>query len=583
MNQISDMLADKRVMPLIRYDEEVKDHVTDYFFKLALRVLFPLYFLFHLYDRMVVPDKAWVFLGIRLTILPVILFFWAIFKGKWRGYWHLGFVWGSTGLISGHMALMSALSGGSLIYLQSALMMGGVFLIIFPLAGWQNLVTGIMALIPYMICLMDPSLPFQNRVLMASQACAVTGLFFLAAFSFDRIRLRGFRQKSNLFMLATTDSLTGLKLRRYFFNRFIQEISLQFRKQEDLFLSVAMFDIDSFKAINDRYGHQAGDRCIRHVGEIIQRSIRIYDVPCRFGGEEFVILFPAAQISDAAMVCERIRKTVENSPILIGSRELKLHISAGVSGIRLPIPLGIRQDCLKEASLQKTFLVKCMMRVIKEADDALYQAKKNDKNQVVTGRPAEVISDIHPEEIPVIKQYLVYFEQQTQIFDDADEAGKKELDRDMFFYPPEFFFRRCTEGVYRQYRDPAWSETLAMIRFKNADPKLLKAQVGRFFRLADVISMLEEDLVGVIFVGLKPESLAVIGERISMNISSVRGSEKVQVRISAAELRFKRGDFSPARLSEIRHEYFVRETEKIFSALKTHRFKHGESNYFIKE
>lgn len=566
-------------MANIRYDEEVKDQTIQNSFRIAFPILFPVYFVCHFYDWTMARDQAWLFLGIRLTLLPLIALFYFAFKNKWQGAWYLWFVWTSAAAVSAQMTVMAALASHPDIYLLAVLMMGCAFLMLFPLPGKHNIITGLCIFVPYCGYLIAESLDSHYRFSLGVQTLGMTAVFVAASSSIDRARLRSFRQKTDLFVLATTDSLSGLKLRRYFFNRFIQELSLQFRKREDLFLSAVMIDIDSFKTINDRYGHQAGDRCIRHIGDIIQKGIRIYDVPCRFGGEEFVVLFPAAQLSETAMVCERLRKSIENSTVMIGTREVRLTVSIGVSGVMPPIPKEVQNMHFQSAKDQQIFLVKSMMRVIKEADQALYEAKSKGKNQVVIGKPANLLGEVSQEELPILKQYLVYFEHQSLIFDDH-EAAEDKAEEDFIFYPPEFFSRRCVEGLYRRYRDPEWSETLAMIHLENVDFKLAKKHLGNLFRLADVISVMDTSLIGVLFVGMNSESLSIIRERIARKLSAIPGMEKIEVRISAAELKFQDENWTQETSKLVNNEDFAKEVERIFSILKRHRFGAREMLYF---
>lgn len=566
-------------MANVRYDDEVKEQTIQNFFRIAMPVLFPLYFLCHVYDWALAPKSAWFFLGIRSTLLPILGFFFFVFKKKWAGPWHFAFIWIFALLISTQMSFMAVTAGHSVIYLLGTLMMGCAVLMVFPLPAKQNLITVAALLVPYFIyLLLEPQTP-EFRLSMFFQALGMGAVFFAASNSLDRMRMRAFKQKTDLFVLATTDSLSGLKLRRYFFNRFVQELSLQFRKREDLFLSAVMIDIDSFKAINDRYGHQAGDRCIRHVGEIIQKSIRIYDVACRFGGEEFVVLFPAAQLSETAMVCERLRKSIESSTVMIGQREVRMTVSIGISGVMPPIPKEVQNMHFQNAKDQKLFLVKSMMRVIKEADRALYEAKKKGKNQVVIGQPADLLAEVGPDEMPILKQYLVYFENQALIFDDHEVENEKAAEEDFLFYPPEFFFRRCVEGLYRRYRDPEWTETLAMIRLENVDCQAAKKHLGNLLRLADVTSVLDSSLVGVLFIGMNPDGLGLIRERLLKKLSSMPGMSKIEIRIAAAELKFQDENWEQETSKLVSHADFTKEVERIFSVLKRYRFGPREILY----
>jgi diguanylate cyclase (GGDEF)-like protein len=109
--------------------------------------------------------------------------------------------------------------------------------------------------------------------------------------------------------IAVTDELSGLASRRYFETRLAEEWSR--RERYGGALAVACFDLDRFKAINDTWGHPAGDRVIRAFGEIVRSAVRGSDLACRYGGEEFAILFPQTSAGPASAVAERIRRGLE--------------------------------------------------------------------------------------------------------------------------------------------------------------------------------------------------------------------------------------------------------------------------------
>jgi diguanylate cyclase (GGDEF)-like protein len=93
-----------------------------------------------------------------------------------------------------------------------------------------------------------------------------------------------------------------------------------------------MIDIDDFKSVNDSYGHLAGDAVIRDVAEILRRSVRVFDVCARFGGEEFAIIMPGSVVDSAAMVAERIRERIEAyRPTEPGLERIKLTVSIGLA------------------------------------------------------------------------------------------------------------------------------------------------------------------------------------------------------------------------------------------------------------
>ena len=160
------------------------------------------------------------------------------------------------------------------------------------------------------------------------------------------------------------DSLTGLYSRRYILERLDEEVERSKRYGE--ILSVAMIDVDDFKKINDEYGHDVGDEVLRHVSKGMSESVRSIDMIGRYGGEEFLIIFPHTPAYRAVDSCERVRRSVE-AIRLISS---KLTISIGLA------------DSLECDSNAKS-LIKC-------ADIALYIAKERGKNQVTEYSKLEV-------------------------------------------------------------------------------------------------------------------------------------------------------------------------------------------------
>ena len=111
--------------------------------------------------------------------------------------------------------------------------------------------------------------------------------------------------------MATVDAVTGLFNRRYFETRLDAEIERARRHEQDL--ALLLIDIDNFKHVNDTRGHLEGDRTLRDVADLLRAGVRIFDVCARFGGEEFVIVMPAASVTVAQHVAERIRARVERS------------------------------------------------------------------------------------------------------------------------------------------------------------------------------------------------------------------------------------------------------------------------------
>ncbi len=158
---------------------------------------------------------------------------------------------------------------------------------------------------------------------------------------------------------ANIDPLTKVLSRRSL--EFILSSNFHIAKISKRPLSVAMVDIDNFKQINDRYGHQVGDCVLKKVAHLIQESLRKSDFIFRYGGEEFFILFPFTTKEDAKYVMERILKKISDYKIRCGSFEISVTVSAGIASI---------DDADDIYSL------------ISYADKALYKAKNTGKNRV---------------------------------------------------------------------------------------------------------------------------------------------------------------------------------------------------------
>ncbi|MBU2500556.1 diguanylate cyclase, partial [bacterium] len=160
--------------------------------------------------------------------------------------------------------------------------------------------------------------------------------------------------------LAMEDQLTGLPNRRAGLDRLEQVWAEASRTRNPMLVMV--MDIDKFKRVNDTYGHDAGDVVLRSTAGVMRNTLREYDIVCRFGGEEFLVICPGADIQIAMALGDRIRAAVENNHISTPEFEGNVTISIGVS---------VRGD--EHANPQE---------MIKEADEALYAAKNAGRNKV---------------------------------------------------------------------------------------------------------------------------------------------------------------------------------------------------------
>ena len=165
---------------------------------------------------------------------------------------------------------------------------------------------------------------------------------------------------------AITDALTGL-YNRHYLNTHLDNMVRQ-ALNNNKSLSLMIMDMDHFKQVNDTYGHDVGDQVLKQLSEIIINTVRSADLAARFGGEEFVILMPETDVKQANDVAERIRKLVENT-------DMKVSHSIGI--IRKTISIGVAY--LDEMGDTGEAL-------LKRADEALYKAKHEGRNKVVTAQ-----------------------------------------------------------------------------------------------------------------------------------------------------------------------------------------------------
>lgn len=159
---------------------------------------------------------------------------------------------------------------------------------------------------------------------------------------------------------ASSDALTGLPNRGAFETR-LASVAHHFERYERPF-ALVILDVDHFKKFNDTWGHEAGDRVLQHVADLLRNGVREVDLPARLGGEEFVILLPETQLADAMEAAERVRRAIESRPVTWNGKPLRVTASFGVAACPQCCPLP--------------------GEVLAAADAALYRSKDGGRNRV---------------------------------------------------------------------------------------------------------------------------------------------------------------------------------------------------------
>ena len=161
--------------------------------------------------------------------------------------------------------------------------------------------------------------------------------------------------------MTTTDMMTRLKMKHYFYTVLLQRMGEAAAASRPL--SVVMIDIDYFKKFNDTYGHSCGDAVLKQVARLIQASVRGNDLAARYGGEEFCLLLPDADADRACQAAERLRSSIAATPTEYEGKSLTVTVSLGVA----------QYDGAHDVSGKS---------LIDRADKALYASKQAGRNRV---------------------------------------------------------------------------------------------------------------------------------------------------------------------------------------------------------
>ena len=242
--------------------------------------------------------------------------------------------------------------------------------------------------------------------------------------------------------LSKTDFITGIKNRACFEELACSAINQA--QRSDLPLVMAMFDIDFFKAVNDDYGHDVGDKVLIAFAERLTECFRQYDIVARIGGEEFVVCLPQTSIENAMLACERFRASIEFMRVPVGNgskKELGVTVSIGIA-----------------SSISASLELVCLLN---QADVGLYYAKSHGRNQVVNA------DELLDSEIVTLGDSSEYSLEESQIIQNIDDKNSskeggafdiKGIDIDLGMnnvLGDEHLYKEILKMFYQDHRDDA--------------------------------------------------------------------------------------------------------------------------------
>jgi diguanylate cyclase (GGDEF)-like protein len=235
------------------------------------------------------------------------------------------------------------------------------------LIGWSLLAAGGILFVLMNLQVLSVSFLTANSTALGMTAESILLSMALAdrVRSLEREKLRLERSQERLRESSLEDALTGLYNRRFLSEKFATMVAKA--KAEDRRLSVLLLDIDGFKGINDNWGHAFGDEILAALGRVIRSSIRDGDSPCRYGGEEFLVIMPDIALDDAVCVAERVRERFSADALRTRSGEC----------VRATVSLGVTELSSGDSP----------QGLFDRADKAMYEAKRLGKNRVVTAGP----------------------------------------------------------------------------------------------------------------------------------------------------------------------------------------------------
>src|SRR3990167_1986043 len=304
--------------------------------------------------------------------------------------------------------------------------------------------------------------------------------FFPVCYSLA-IALRNARLFQSTKELSITDNLTRIYNRQYFDDIVGKEFLRAHRYKHPL--SLALIDIDNFKAINDAFGHQEGDKVLRQFANRIMGTIRNTDILARYGGEEFSIIMPLTDIEVGIIVMERLRVVIAGSLFPITRHDIQLTASIGLSSLS-----GHHITSTKE--------------LIREADSAQYLAKKTGKNRVCIYASVETKTKDHvaiPAEKRGLRRVEVHFPLKYIVLPEVDEFEKEGITKNI-----------SINGLCFETGNRIKPGTYAMIEFKVSLKKTTAKRVKMLYQVVWTTEKDHKQIVGARLVSSSSEVVDIL-------------------------------------------------------------------------
>lgn len=339
------------------------------YIRIVILVCIFLFAAFWGFDWYVDPSSVWTTLPVRIVLCSYFFVMYLIIRNYQlrHNHWILIYSLGVVVVVTGIQILDLNINNdhhifhGSLLFVVIVICVIGPYpAVSIPLLLFTTLAPDIISIASIKLDIYSAKYSVEEIIMLSFMDITALILGFFLIKADDKIKWEIFNKGKELEELSVKDQLTTLLNRRGFKAEYNREMKRQ--KRYGTTSALLMLDIDHFKKINDKYGHNVGDKVLVTLSRHWKSTLRDTDVIARIGGEEFVVLLPHSNLNISQELAERIRSTTESLPVSTTAGVLSITVSIGVKSIP---PEGIK---LKQA--------------LDMADKALYQAKNSGRNRV---------------------------------------------------------------------------------------------------------------------------------------------------------------------------------------------------------